>query len=147
MLRTTTHEAITTDMWTSDSMKSFLAVTAHFIHNDTLHACLLSTVEFNDRHTGEKIGICLQTVFQEWNIGNKVNVIVTDNASNMKHAVSNVLKKRHHPCIAHTLNLSVNEALNKNSALSACIKKCRAIVTHFKSSSVAAEKLRELKKS
>ena len=37
MLSATTYVAITTDMWTSDSMKSFLAVTAHFIHNDTLH--------------------------------------------------------------------------------------------------------------
>ena len=61
-------------------------------------------------------------MFQECNIEDKVKVIVTDNSSNMKHTVSNVLKKRHHPCIAHTLNLSANEALNKNSALSACIK-------------------------
>ena len=38
ILRATTHVAITTDMWTSDSMKSFLAVTAHFNHNDTLRA-------------------------------------------------------------------------------------------------------------
>lgn len=140
MLKDAAHVAVTTDMWTSDSNKSFLAVTSHYIYNEILHASLLSSEEFRDRHTGENIAAYLQSVFRQWDIENKVHVIVTDNAKNMKHAVSDILKLRHHPCVAHTLNLSVNEALNSNTALSTCIKKCRTIVAHFKSSCIASEK-------
>lgn len=61
----------------------------------------------------------------------------------MKKAVAEDLKKHHHPCVAHTLNLTVNDAINQNEDLSKLLAKCRSLVTHFKQSSVAAYKLKE----
>jgi len=78
------------------------------------------------------------------NIANKIVSIVSDNGSNIKNAINKHLLKYHHPCVAHTLNLSVNEAINGNFDVHQILKKCRAIVGHYKYSSLATGKLRDL---
>lgn len=70
--------------------------------------------------------------------------IDSDNGANVKKAVNDELQKHHHPCVAHTLNLSVNESLTQNEELNALIKKCRALVGHFKHSVVDTEKLKNV---
>lgn len=45
----------------------------------------------------------------------------------MKSAINDYLHKHHHPCIAHTINLSTKEILNQNDELSEILKKCRQI--------------------
>jgi len=69
---------------------------------------------------------------------------VSDNGTNIKNAINEHLLKHHHPCVAHTLNLSVNEAINGNIDVHQILKKCRAIVGHYKHSSFATGKLRDL---
>lgn len=44
----------------------------------------------------------------------------------------------------YTLNLSVNKAINGNSDINQILKKCRAIVGHYKHSTYATGKLRDL---
>lgn len=44
--------------------------------------------------------------------------------------------------MAHTLNLSVNEAINNNNVLNQVIQTCKTIVGHFKHSTSATEKLK-----
>lgn len=46
--------------------------------------------------------------------------------------------------MAHTLNLSVIEALGAHTELNSIIKKCRNIVTHFKHSVLAFDKLKAI---
>ncbi|KAL4092433.1 hypothetical protein QTP88_026934 [Uroleucon formosanum] len=72
--------------------------------------------------------------------------VVSDSGSNIKNAINEHLKKYHHPCVAHTLNLSVNEAINKNTEFLQVLKTCRAIVENFKHSSFARNKLQEFQK-
>lgn len=79
-------------------------------------------------------------------LANKIVTIVSDNGSNIKNAINKHLLKYHHPCVAHTLNLSVNEAINGNFDVHQILKKCRAIVGHYKHSSLATGKLRCLYK-
>lgn len=136
--------SITTDMWTSDCNKSYLTVTCHFIHNNRLHSPVLATREVKDSHTGLNIATALTHIFNEWSIANKIVTIVSDNGSNIKNAINEHLLKYHHPCVAHTLNLSVNEAINGNFDVHQILKKCRAIVGHYKHSSLATGKLRDL---
>jgi hypothetical protein len=69
--------------------------------------------------------------------------VVSDNGSNIKNAINEHLLKHYHPCVAHTLNLSINEAINGNSDINQILKKCRTIVGHFKHSSNATEKLKD----
>ncbi|KAL4083415.1 hypothetical protein QTP88_028731 [Uroleucon formosanum] len=129
---------------TSDCNKSYLTVTCHFIHNNRLHSPVLATREVKDSHTGLNIATALTHIFNEWSIANKIVTIASDNGSNIKNAINEHLLKYHHPCVVHTLNLSVNEAINGNFDVHQILKKCRAIVGHYKHSSLATGKLRDL---
>jgi len=146
MLENVNDVSITTDMWTSDSTRSYITVTCHFIFNDCLYSPVLATEEVKESHTGENIASALSNIFNEWNISNKIVTIVSDNGANIKHAINNHLLKYHHPCVAHTLNLSVNESINQNTEFLRVLKICRAIVGHFKHSNLATEKLKEFQK-
>lgn len=44
MLQKAEYVSVTTDIWTSDSNKSFLTVTCHFVHNFK-HSAVLNTIE------------------------------------------------------------------------------------------------------
>lgn len=134
--------AITTDIWTSDSTRAYTTVTAHFVSDNKLCARVLATKEILGSHTGEHIAEVLTTILNDWNIFNKIVTVVSDNAANVKKAIKEHLQKHHHPCIAHTLNLSVTDALSDNKKLSQILKKCRALVGHFKYSALASDKLR-----
>lgn len=59
----------------------------------------------------------------------------------MKAACS-LLQIRHLPCIAHTLNLCINDVISQCTAFNALTKKCRNIVTYFKRSNAAMDNLR-----
>ncbi|KAE9542433.1 hypothetical protein AGLY_003294 [Aphis glycines] len=146
MLENVNDVSITTDMWTSDSTRSYITVTCHFIFNDCLYSPVLATEEVKESHTGENIASALSNIFNEWNISNKIVTIVSDNGANIKHAINDHLLKYHHPCVAHTLNLSVNESINQNTEFLRVLKICRAIVGHFKHSNLATEKLKEFQK-
>eukprot|EP00102_Acyrthosiphon_pisum_P010151 XP_008178343.1 PREDICTED: zinc finger BED domain-containing protein 4-like [Acyrthosiphon pisum] len=130
-------------MWTSDCNKSYITVTCHFIFDNHLYSPVLATRELFDSHTGINIATTLKNIFNEWGIADKIVTIVSDNGSNIKSAINEHLLKYHHPCVAHTLNLSINEVINRNLDIVQILKKCRTIVRHFKHSSYANGKLRE----
>lgn len=115
MLGQTSNVGITTDIWSSYSNRSFLTVTCHFINADCEQMnFVLETSEIPGSHTGAAIATSLKQVFSKWNISEKVTAMVTDNDSNVNNAVLEHLKKTHIPCVAHTLNLSVTDALEEN---------------------------------
>ncbi|KAH9632483.1 hypothetical protein HF086_011944, partial [Spodoptera exigua] len=97
---------ITTDAWTSCVHDGYIAVTAHFIDTETHKVCtvMIGCLEFEERHTSANLKGCLEAKFQEWNISQFVNVIVSDNAANILGAVR-LGGWRSLPCYAHTLNL------------------------------------------
>lgn len=138
------HISITTDIWTSEDIKSYITVTGHFVHTNKRFNLVLCTKQILEQHTGRNIAAILSDVFHEWGINEKIVAIVTDNGSNIKNAVREHLKKEHLSCVAHTLNLIVKESLNDNRDLLDIIKKCRNIVMHFKHSVFAADKLRQV---
>lgn len=135
---------ITTDIWSSDTNNSFLSCTCHYIYNDDLVNSVLDTVEIPGSHTGENIASALANIFSNWGISGKIIAIITDNGANIKNAVSKCLFKTHVPCVAHTLNLCVVDAISDNARFEEIVKTCKTIVTHFKSSNLSADKLREL---
>ena len=51
----------------------------------------------------------------------------------------NILKWTHHPCLAHTINLIVRDALK---VMKPTVDKVKAAVEHFHRCTVGAEKLR-----
>ncbi|RVE44917.1 hypothetical protein evm_010464 [Chilo suppressalis] len=83
----------------------------------------------------------ISSILEEWNCRNKVVAIVADNAPVMIKVAEN-LKIGHVPCFAHNLNLIIKDALQNVEELKALLDKCKAIVTYFRHSTLASDKLK-----
>lgn len=129
---------LTTDCWTSRTTCSYMSVTCHFIENFKMTSCLLDCFEFAERHTAENLAEELLRVAKEWQVDGKVVCCVTDNAANITKAIK-ILQWTHHPCLAHTINLMVKDALK---VVKPTVDKVKAIVEFFHKSTVATEKLK-----
>ncbi|XP_051935570.1 E3 SUMO-protein ligase ZBED1-like [Hippocampus zosterae] len=129
---------LTTDCWTSRTTTSYMSVTCHFVENFKLVTCLLDCFEFSERHTSENLAEELLKVAKEWNVENKVVCCVSDNAANITKAIKS-LKWTHHPCLAHTLNLVVRDALK---VMKPTVDKVKGIVEFFHRSTTATQKLK-----
>ena len=135
--------ALTADYWTSAANDSYLGVTAHFIDEDwTLHSFALGCQCTEERHYSEVCAEHFKAVADEWNIFAKVTTFGTDNARNMTAAVALLPSFEHMPCIAHSLQLSVNKAIDA-AGVDGVLKKCRKIVGHFKHSPANSVELEE----
>lgn len=60
-------------------------------------------------------------------------LVVSDNTSNIKNAIT-ILHLKNLGCFAHTINLVIEQSLKCESDL---INKVKAIVTHFRKSTIA----------
>lgn len=135
---------LTTDTWTSNCTEGYMAVTAHFITNNwELKSFLLECFSFTERHTAENLRNELVRVANDWNISRKVHAIVSDNAANIGKAVQ-LTGWPHLGCVAHTLNLVVQNAVLTIKPLQL---KLKAIVGHFHRSTVAAQRFKEMQRS
>lgn len=141
MLNETRYVAITTDIWSSDSNRSFCTVTCYFIQDDKQNNLVLETNEIPGSHTAINIAYYIAKILNKWEITNKVVAVVTDNGANIKAAVKNHFKKTHIPCVAHTLNLCVNDAIDDNPEFKDIIQKSKS---YFKTSNLASDKLKEI---
>ena len=107
-----------------------MTITAHYISDEwKLESNVLCTTEMAERHTGSNSASRICEVLGAWNIlDSRVSALVTDNASNMTVALSN-LEWSHMPCFAHTLQLAVNKGLDANS-LNQLSSPARKLVGH-----------------
>ena len=92
----------------------------------------LDTIEVAQDHSAQSLCGVLSTMFENWNIANKVFGATTDNAANIVNAAG-LLKIEHFPCFAHTLQLSVKKAVDVTKARNT-ISRCKQLVRHFKQS-------------
>ncbi|CAG9826077.1 unnamed protein product [Diabrotica balteata] len=130
---------LTTDIWTSSANESYICLTCHFINKDwEIKKAVLKTKVMDTNNTSENIADCIRKILDEYKISDKVSCIVTDNAANMIKACD-LLRKKHLPCFSHTLNLVVQDNLKKPITADV-LKKCKEVVTYFKSSCVAYKK-------
>ena len=135
------HVSITTDCWTSRAVESFMTVTVHFITGDwQLQSRVLTTMALRGSHTAEKLSSSLRDVFAAWGILEKVTTCVTDNAANIVSAVG-MLKLRHQPCFAHTLNLAVKDSIKKTDDIFTAKNRLKAVVTFFHHSTLGTNHL------
>ena len=67
---------VTTDMWTSPSNSSFIAVTLHYLTPEfKMRNLTLEVSPFHGTHTGENIKNFLEGVFEKWGIS-KENIVI-----------------------------------------------------------------------
>lgn len=81
ILQDVEHISLTSDIWMSDSNKSFVSVTAHFIQESKLRSIVICTSEIGETHTAENIANVIRQILDEWQINSKIVTIVTDNAA------------------------------------------------------------------
>lgn len=134
---------LTTDGWTSKSNKSFLAVTAHFIDNETiLRSHLISCEEFIERHTADNLCNYLKKVASDFQITNKITAVVSDNAHNIAAAIRQS-DWRGVGCFAHSLNLVVQAGIVEINDI---LSKVKRVVEYFRKSSQGLKRLQETQK-
>jgi len=134
LLTQTTGFAITTDGWSNLNLQQFTTFTIHFISSNwDYHSFVLSTIRLPRDTTASSITEGIQETFKKWNLNlEKCQFIVTDNGSNYLAACKQ-LNIRNIPCMAHTLQLSLDEVFEMEE-IKLLISKCNLIVTHFRKS-------------
>lgn len=102
----------TSDMWTSQSMQAYMALTPHYITADfkikniTLEAKLVL-----EKHTGEMIENEMRNSFLSWKLDlTCLTMMVRDSGFNMLKACKN-WNVPHFLCIGHSLHLLVGPLL------------------------------------
>lgn len=133
---------ITTDGWKYITNDDYIAITAHFVNPDThkLSSVMIGCINFDESHTSVNISDFLRQKFREWNIENKIGVIVTDNAANILTAVR-LGGWRSISCFAHTINLVVQDSIIQ---ISETVTKVKLVVEYFRRSQPGAKKLKEI---
>jgi hypothetical protein len=76
----------------------------------TLQSVLLRSQELSKNHTSLNLSNKIYLTLKEWNIETKIIIAVSDNANNIKIALS-ILQLQHLGCFSFTLNLIVQSAL------------------------------------
>lgn len=139
---------ITTDLWTSTKGDPYIALTCHFVDdNFEYQSITLCNAYFPGSHTSLAIYLKLKEMLADWNlIGDNISIpifITTDNARNITNAIRNTEWKGI-LCFAHTLQLVITDAKKGIKDIEELLQTARAIVGHYKRSSVARERLRKL---
>lgn len=138
--------SFTTDIWTSDvSTVSMLSLTAQWLDEDfNMKKTLLHAQECSGSHTAAAIREAFEGMFEQWKIPlERVHVVLRDNARNMAKACEDC-GVASLGCMAHTLQLAVNEAVLSQRSVSDCVAIGRKVVGHFKHSQVASSRLKDL---
>jgi len=80
--------ALTSDIWSSRTMQSYMAVTMHAVTKDfDMIDYTLEVMPLTERHTGENIKDCFETIFSSRSLKKeKLVMMLRDNASNGKRA-------------------------------------------------------------
>lgn len=138
--------SFTTDIWTSDvSLMSMLSLTAQWIDQQfERQQVLLRCKEMPGSHTAANLSVEFKAMLDQWNISHEsVHVVLRDNARNMAKALDNANLKSL-PCLAHTLQLVVNEGQLAQRSIADVAAIGRKIVGHFKHSSLAYSRLYDI---
>ena len=138
--------SFTTDIWTTNvSNESLLSLTAHWITGTfERKAVMLHAQCIDGSHTGPCIAEKITGILRSWDISHdQVHVVLRDNGSNMVRAMKDACLPSL-GCFAHTLQFVVHDGVLSQRAVIDVLAICRKIVGHFKHSSLAYSRLREI---
>ena len=125
MLPANSKLSIALDCWTSPFSQAFMAITGYFIDADWVYReVLLDFTPIHGAHTGVNLSSILMETLIKHRIEDQVFGLTTDNASNNKTLVDslqqalsdNVIIIRI-PCLAHVIQLSLNQLLGHIKAV------------------------------
>lgn len=136
--------SFTTDCW-SGLTESLMSLTAHWISNDFKRISVVLNVKpVNESHTGEYLKDEFFKMLEFWNIdANLVGLILRDGGSNIVKAMT-ITEYSHFSCMAHTLQLIVNEGLSSQRVVVDLVANLKRIATHFNHSTLAKHRLKNI---
>ncbi len=103
--------AFTIDLWTAIHIP-YISTTIYWLSSDFISYQALLTIErLPYPHTANNIEDVLQNIFETWQLQEKVFAGITDNAASMKKAMQQ-LGVTHIGCMAHTIQLAINDGIN-----------------------------------
>ena len=143
------HFSFTTDVWTTNvSNDSLLSLTAHWLTDSfTTKTAVLHTQLLEESHTGTYLAEKLTQMLASWEIpSDKVHLVLRDNGANMVKAMRDASLPAI-GCVAHTLQLVVHDGVLSQRAVTGLLAACRKIVGHFKHSSLAYCRLKEIQQT
>jgi hypothetical protein len=125
MLPTDAKLSIALDCWTSPFSQAFMAITGYFIDTDWVYReVLLDFKPIHGAHTGVNLSSVLMETLRRHGIEDRVFGLTTDNASNNKtlvdslqQALSDGIHIIRIPCLAHVIQLSLNQLLGHIKAV------------------------------
>ena len=137
--------SFTADTWTSNTIQSYFGLTAHWLTEDFKRkSAVLHCSPIQGQHTAGNIQATFQLMMEQWNIANDhFHVVLRDNAANMVKAFKDA-KLESIGCFSHTLQLCIKDGLFAQRAVSDMIAISRSLVGHFKHSSSASDRLKEI---
>jgi hypothetical protein len=118
-----TSVSLTMDLWTARNRQGYLGVTCSYIDQSfKLRELTLDITYTRYPHTSVHIRDTLENILNKWNIREKVYVITTDNANNMKKCVQDMVGVDQLGCAAHTIQLIVGKGMKPAEILVARVK-------------------------
>uniref|UniRef100_A0A8C5QMC0 BED-type domain-containing protein n=1 Tax=Leptobrachium leishanense TaxID=445787 RepID=A0A8C5QMC0_9ANUR len=136
--------SFTTDCWTGPT-ESLMSLTCHFIDAGwTRRQLVLNTKVMQGSHTGEYIKEMFLGMLDDWAISkDRVMLVLRDSGANMVKGMR-LAEVSDLSCMAHTLQLVVNEGLSSQRALIDIIAMLKRCATHFHHSIIAKQRLRSI---
>ncbi|KAH9367766.1 hypothetical protein HPB48_014051 [Haemaphysalis longicornis] len=132
-------------MWTSRSNESYTSLTCHYLTaNFELRAFALSNTLMTESHTACNILAHLQEMMAAWELPLDQLPIyfASDNARNFRAALRCLLCTPLQ-CLGHTLQLAIKDSREVTPGVPETLKKCQAIVGHYKHSAKATASLQD----
>ena len=80
------HVSVTVDIWSDRRKRGFLGVTGHVLATSEgvqLNSYLLACSRFEGVHTGERISEAFDSICHNYDIRQKLDFVICDNAANM----------------------------------------------------------------
>ncbi len=144
--------SITTDAWTACTNQAYLSVTLHWIDKEwCMKHILIDLIPIHENHTGLVLAENILNTLKDYNIGNKILAVTTDNAANMinfgRHLATMLADKfnnkefMHFRCAAHILNLAVQAGLK---LINEPIEKARKFSSKIRNSQPLFEELKKI---
>ena len=124
------------DAWSAHH-HGYLGIIIHYISDWNRKSFHIACVPFDERHTAQNIYKKLEEANLDWDINNKVQLCLRDNARYVTAAFNepNCLMKSS-PCLNHSLQLVIKSELFAMTSVESLIKKCRKLCTHANHSNI-----------
>jgi hypothetical protein len=127
-----------TDGWTaSHSADSYGMISAAYCDGSTLRRVCLSAEYLPGRHDAASLKAQLTSVLQKFKVSERAWIGVTDTAAVMRALCLNEMRHCWMPCIAHTLNLVIQDAVEGLKLVDESLALLTDVARFFRQSSTA----------